>query len=33
MKSLSIGWVIEGFLGSPALGLLGGYVRLWQTRR
>ncbi|QPF92577.1 hypothetical protein [Bradyrhizobium commune] len=28
MKSLSIGWVIEGFLGSPALGLLGGYLRL-----
>jgi hypothetical protein len=33
MKSLSIGWVIEGLLGSPALGLLGGYLSLWQTRR
>jgi len=33
MKSLSIGWVIEGLLGSPALGFLGGYLSLWQTRR
>jgi hypothetical protein len=30
--SLSIGWVIEGVVGSPILGLLGGYLRLWQTR-
>ena len=29
--SFSIGWVI-GVVGSPILGLLGGYVRLWQTR-
>jgi hypothetical protein len=33
MKSLSIGWVIEGLLGSPVLGLLGGYLSLWQARR
>jgi uncharacterized membrane protein len=30
--SISIGWVIEGVVGSPLLGLLGGYLRLWQTR-
>ena len=32
IRSLSIGWVIEGLVGSPLLGLLGGYLRLWQTR-
>jgi hypothetical protein len=30
--SISIGWVIEGVVGSPILGLLGGYLRLWQKR-
>jgi uncharacterized membrane protein len=29
--SFSIGWVIS-VVGSPILGLLGGYLRLWQTR-
>jgi len=29
--SFSISWVI-GVVGSPILGLLGGYLRLWQTR-
>jgi hypothetical protein len=31
--SLSIGWVIEGVVGSPILGLLGGYLSLWQKQR
>jgi hypothetical protein len=31
--SISIGWAIEGVVGSPILGLLGGYLRLWQKRR
>jgi len=31
--SISMGWVIEGIVGSPLLGLLGGYLRLWQTRK
>jgi MFS family permease len=30
--SLSIGWVIEGVVGSPILGLVGGYLSLWQKR-
>lgn len=32
IRSLSIGWVIEGLVGSPILGLLGGYLRVWQRR-
>lgn len=30
--SIAIGWVIEGVVGSPLLGLLGGYLSLWQKR-
>ena len=30
--SISI-WLIVGIVGSPLLGLLGGYLRLWQTRK
>jgi hypothetical protein len=28
--SVSIGWSIYGVLGTPMLGLLGGYLYLWQ---
>ena len=30
--SVSIGWSIYGILGTPMLGLLGGYLYLWQKR-
>ena len=30
--SVSIGWSIYGVLGTPVLGLLGGYLCLWQKR-